>query len=407
MNLAKTSTKSNAKTRTKSNAKANTKARVKSSPKSSAKSNAKSSVKTSTKSSPKKAKTPKMPNTKLIKNATDSNFLSLMSLDSALSANEPKKATRKIKSSNNAKSKNTTKTPPKNPKKASAQKNPPTKKSTTKQTATKKSSTKKTTTQNLSKQKQIISMFDSIAKDYDRANHLLSLGIDISWRIDACKRAYQAFASKNMPKEQKSTPKKQSGLMIADIACGTGDMLLQWHKEAKKSNIALDSLIGIDPSKQMLKIAQNKIKNKLDKTSKTKILIKIGEAKDLSTLKSGSIDILSISYGLRNVLEYDKALGEFARVLKPNGVLVVLDFFKKPNPSLLDKIVGIYTRIILPFIGWAISRNFEAYKYLPDSMDSFVSPQKLADDLGKLGFEGIQIKGYSANISHLILGIKS
>ncbi|MGX2970772.1 bifunctional demethylmenaquinone methyltransferase/2-methoxy-6-polyprenyl-1,4-benzoquinol methylase UbiE [Helicobacter sp. T3_23-1059] len=394
MNLSKNPTKSNAKSNIKS----------------SAKTSVKTTPKARTKSSPKKTKTPKMPNTAIIKNATDSNFLSLMSLDSTLSANEPKNksvaSTRKIKSSNNAKST----TPAKTSTKASAQKNLATKKTTakksaTKQATTKKTSTKKTTAQNLAKQKQIISMFDSIAKDYDKANHLLSLGIDISWRIDACRRAYKAFANKQ--NTAKSTPKKQSKLMIADIACGTGDMLLQWQKEAKKASIALDSLIGIDPSKQMLKIAQNKIKNKLDKTSKTKILLKIGEAKDLSTLKNSSIDILSISYGLRNVLEYNKALSEFARVLKPRGVLVVLDFFKKPNPSLLDRFVGIYTRIILPFIGWAISRNFEAYKYLPDSMDSFVSPQKLADDLGKLGFEGIQIKGYSANISHLILGVKS
>ena len=183
-------------------------------------------------------------------------------------------------------------------------------------------------------------------------------------------------------------------------------MLLQWHTQASKQNLIIDALIGIDPSKEMLKIAKQKIQKKLQSSKSPKVLIKVGEAKNLSMLEKESVDILSISYGLRNVLEYERALSEFWRVLKPSGVLVVLDFFKKPNPSLLDRFVGIYTRTILPFVGWAISRNYEAYKYLPDSMDSFVSPQKLAQDLQSLGFKQVQIKGYSANISHLLLGVK-
>lgn len=349
-------------------------------------------------------KTTKMPNTKLIKKTTDSNFLSLMSLDSTLSASEVKSSATK---SSQAKS---------NKPKSSEKKTNMTK-SSTKSTQAKKPNTAKTptkssnkTTQNTrqiaSKQKQIVSMFDNIAKDYDKANHLLSLGIDISWRIDACKRAYKALqstpsktpnkaesnaenkpaskiASKAASKAEQNPPSQN--LKIADIACGTGDMLLQWHTQASKQNLIIDALIGIDPSKEMLKIAKQKIQKKLQSSKSPKVLIKVGEAKNLSMLEKESVDILSISYGLRNVLEYEMALSEFCRVLKPSGVLVVLDFFKKPNPSLLDRFVGIYTRTILPFVGWAISRNYEAYKYLPDSMDSFVSPQKLAQDLQSLG----------------------
>ena len=366
-------------------------------------------------------KTTKMPNTKLIKKTTDSNFLSLMSLDSTLSASEVKSSATK---SSQAKS---------NKPKSSEKKTNMTK-SSTKSTQAKKPNTTKSssktaqnTRQIASKQKQIVSMFDNIAKDYDKANHLLSLGIDISWRIDACKRAYKALQStpsktpnkaennaKNKPARKTASkaaskteqnPPSQN-LKIADIACGTGDMLLQWHTQASRQNLIIDTLIGIDPSKEMLKIAKQKIQKKLQSSKSPKVLIKVGEAKNLSMLEKESVDILSISYGLRNVLEYEMALSEFCRVLKPSGVLVVLDFFKKPNPSLLDRFVGIYTRTILPFVGWAISRNYEAYKYLPDSMDSFVSPQKLAQDLQSLGFKQVQIKGYSANISHLVLGVK-
>lgn len=378
-------------------------------------------------------KTTKMPNTKLIKKTTDSNFLSLMSLDSALSASEVKSSATKssqVKSSQSSRAKS-------NKPKSSEKKTNMTKSSTKSTQAKKPSNTKTTTkannktTQNTrqiaSKQKQIVSMFDNIAKDYDKANHLLSLGIDISWRIDACKRAYKALqstpsktpikvennakskqaskiASKVASKAEQNPPSQN--LKIVDIACGTGDMLLQWHTQASKQNLIIDTLIGIDPSKEMLKIAKQKIQKKLQYSKSPKVLIKVGEAKNLSMLEKESVDILSISYGLRNVLEYERALSEFWRVLKPSGVLVVLDFFKKPNPSLLDRFVGIYTRTILPFVGWAISRNYEAYKYLPDSMDSFVSPQKLAQDLQSLGFKQVQIKGYSANISHLVLGVK-
>ena len=379
-------------------------------------------------------KTTKMPNTKLIKKTTDSNFLSLMSLDSTLSASEVKSSATK---SSQVKSSRAKSNKPK-----SSEKKTSITKSSTKSTQAKKSNTTKTptktsnkTTQNArqiaSKQKQIVSMFDNIAKDYDKANHLLSLGIDISWRIDACKRAYKALqstpsktpikaesnaenkpaskiaskvASKVASKAEQNPPSQN--LKIADIACGTGDMLLQWHTQASRQNLIIDTLIGIDPSKEMLKIAKQKIQKKLQSSKSPKVLIKVGEAKNLSMLEKESVDILSISYGLRNVLEYERALSEFWRVLKPSGVLVVLDFFKKPNPSLLDRFVGIYTRTILPFVGWAISRNYEAYKYLPDSMDSFVSPQKLAQDLQSLGFKQVQIKGYSANISHLVLGVK-
>ena len=385
-------------------------------------------------------KTTKMPNTKLIKKTTDSNFLSLMSLDSTLSASEVKSSATKssqVKSSK-VKSSQVKSSKAKSNKPKSSEKKTNMTKSSTKSTQAKKPNTTKTptkssnkTTQNtrqiISKQKQIVSMFDNIAKDYDKANHLLSLGIDISWRIDACKRAYKALQStpsktpnkaesnaENKPASKivsKATSKAgqnppSQNLKIADIACGTGDMLLQWHTQASRQNLIIDTLIGIDPSKEMLKIAKQKIQKKLQSSKSPKVLIKVGEAKNLSMLEKESVDILSISYGLRNVLEYERALSEFWRVLKPSGVLVVLDFFKKPNPSLLDRFVGIYTRTILPFVGWAISRNYEAYKYLPDSMDSFVSPQKLAQDLQSLGFKQVQIKGYSANISHLVLGVK-
>lgn len=263
-------------------------------------------------------------------------------------------------------------------------------------------------------QRSIIAMFDDIAKDYDKTNRILSLGIDISWRKDAVKRAYKARNAKDIER-------------IVDVACGSGDMIKHWHSYALESNIVVGEMIGIDPSQEMLKIAQKKLQAiggsfaKVDSSSRiledsqakleskkldSKISLHLGEAKDLSTLESQSVDILSISYGLRNVLEYKQALREFARVLKPGGIVVVLDFFKNSNPSLIDRIIGIYTKHILPCIGYLISRNYAAYKYLPDSMESFITPDELALAFKEANLQPLEIKSYSAGISHLVLGQK-
>lgn len=263
-------------------------------------------------------------------------------------------------------------------------------------------------------QRSIIAMFDDIAKDYDKTNRILSLGIDISWRKDAVKRAYKARNAKDIER-------------IVDVACGSGDMIKHWHSYALESNIVVGEMIGIDPSQEMLKIAEKKLQAiggsfaKVDSSSRiledsqakleskkldSKISLHLGEAKDLSTLESQSVDILSISYGLRNVLEYKQALREFARVLKPGGIVVVLDFFKNSSPSLIDRIIGIYTKHILPCIGYLISRNYAAYKYLPDSMESFITPDELALAFKEANLQPLEIKSYSAGISHLVLGQK-
>lgn len=264
-------------------------------------------------------------------------------------------------------------------------------------------------------QRSIIAMFDDIAKDYDKTNRILSLGIDISWRKDAVKRAYKARNAKDIER-------------IVDVACGSGDMIKHWHSYALESNIVVGEMIGIDPSQEMLKIAEKKLQAKVQtpaqkvdssfrilkehsqklesKKVDSRIALQLGEAKDLSTLESQSVDILSISYGLRNVLEYKQALREFARVLKPGGIVVVLDFFKNSSPSLIDRIIGIYTKHILPCIGYLISRNYAAYKYLPDSMESFITPDELALAFKEANLQPLEIKSYSAGISHLVLGQK-
>ncbi|PAF41122.1 bifunctional demethylmenaquinone methyltransferase/2-methoxy-6-polyprenyl-1,4-benzoquinol methylase UbiE [Helicobacter sp. 11S03491-1] len=242
----------------------------------------------------------------------------------------------------------------------------------------------------MDKQKQIIEMFNQIAPTYDSANRILSLGIDIKWRKQACKKAFEYIEDLKIQ-------------TILDVACGTGDMILHWQKNAHKFGKSLGKIIGIDPSGGMLQIAQEKLK---DQIQSHEIELFLGEAKNLDPIPSESIDILSIAYGLRNVVDIQAALREFQRVLKKGGVLVILEFTKKNKENFLDKITGFYTKKILPFVGGLVSHNYKAYRYLPNSIESFLSVEMLQEELNKIGVDTKFIKGYSANISTLLIGVK-
>ena len=238
------------------------------------------------------------------------------------------------------------------------------------------------------KQREIVAMFDSIAQNYDIANRILSFGIDKKWRKEACKKAI-GLCEKN-------------SLDILDVACGTGDMIAQWLKIAEScgnevANPTLTSIRGIDPSTEMLKIAAQKLP--------FSVILQNGEAKDLR-VDNESVDILSIAYGLRNVVEVDSALKEFHRVLRKEGILVILEFSKKDNENIFDKIARFYTKRILPYIGGFISKNYAAYKYLPNSVDGFLSLEQIAYKLQNLGFSTKTSKRYFCNVCSLVIAQK-
>ncbi|PAF50526.1 bifunctional demethylmenaquinone methyltransferase/2-methoxy-6-polyprenyl-1,4-benzoquinol methylase UbiE [Helicobacter sp. 13S00477-4] len=242
----------------------------------------------------------------------------------------------------------------------------------------------------MDKQKQIIEMFNQIAPTYDVTNRILSLGIDVAWRREACKKAFEYIED------------FKDGVIL-DVACGTGDMILHWCKNAHKTNHTFEKIIGIDPSDGMLEMATQKLKPYIESQ---KVILFSGEAKNLSSVESESIDILSIAYGLRNVVDLNQALNEFQRVLKKNGVLVILEFTKKEKESFLDRITGIYTKKILPFVGGIVSRNYKAYSYLPHSIGEFLNVDKLKNELLRVGIRTKFVKGYSAGISTLLIGVK-
>lgn len=235
----------------------------------------------------------------------------------------------------------------------------------------------------MQKQEKIVSMFDNIAPTYDKANRVMSMGVDIKWRKQACDLSFEYYGHDTID-------------TIVDVACGTGDMMGHWKKNASLSGIAIDKLVGVDPSTGMVDVAREKFPN---------FEYHISKATEIP-LKDLSSDILSISYGIRNVVERHKALEEFNRVLKQNGLVVILEFMKNENPSFIGKIRDFYMNNILPKIGGYISKNREAYEYLPNSIEEFLTVSKMQDELNESGFDVLYTKSFSMDISTLIIARK-
>lgn len=235
----------------------------------------------------------------------------------------------------------------------------------------------------MEKQEKIVSMFDNIAPTYDTANRVMSMGVDIAWRKQACDLAYKYLDKEDIAK-------------IVDVACGTGDMMGHWLKQAQKSSIEIGEVVGVDPSNGMLEVARKKLPEFTFHTAKA----------TETPLADACADIISITYGIRNVVERQEAFYEFNRVLKTGGLVVILEFMKQDKKTLKDKLRDFYMHKILPYVGGAISKNLEAYTYLPDSIENFVTIEGMHTELEKAGFEMLYTQSFSMDISTLFIARK-
>ena len=233
------------------------------------------------------------------------------------------------------------------------------------------------------KQEKIVTMFDDIASTYDLTNRVLSMGIDIQWRKKGCDKAFEILDQKELTQ-------------ITDVATGTGDLLIYWKEQAEKNAVTIDKYVGVDPSVGMLDVARGKV----DFAEFIE-----GKAQKLP-IADESTDVISISYGIRNVVDRVEALEEFYRALKPNGIVVILEFTKQDRSGVIDKIVDFGMKSVLPRVGGLISKNYEAYKYLPESIEEFLTTDMLAKELEEAGFEMKYTKSFSMGISTLLVAQK-
>jgi demethylmenaquinone methyltransferase/2-methoxy-6-polyprenyl-1,4-benzoquinol methylase len=170
-------------------------------------------------------------------------------------------------------------------------------------------------------------------------------------------------------------------------------MLYFWKKAAGDRAVCVSEFNGVDPSVGMLEVA----KEKIDFAN-----FQEGTATTLP-FEDNSMDFISISYGIRNVVQREDAWGEFYRVLKPNGQLVILEFTKPEKENFMGSFVKWYMKKAIPFIGSLISKHNDAYSYLPDSIDAFSTTKNLRDEMIKSGFKECFIRSYSFEISTLFI----
>ena len=220
-------------------------------------------------------------------------------------------------------------------------------------------------------------MFAGIAPRYDLINHLLSFNIDRSWR--------KALIDGMIPVLRRRDAK------VLDLCCGTGDVLFQMQK------IASARVMGADFCHPMLVAAQKK--PGLDAP------LFEGDALRLP-LAANTLDGISIAFGFRNLANYSGGLLELHRVLRPGGMLAILEF-SHPAGAFVRTTYGIYSRIFLPIIGGLISGSREAYSYLPDSIRNFPAAEKLREMMELAGFVNSHFELLTGGIAALHTGYKN
>ena len=223
-------------------------------------------------------------------------------------------------------------------------------------------------------------MFDSIAKDYDSLNHIMSLSIDKIWRKKAIRKI----------KDAGDSPR------VLDVACGTGDFSIAIAKA-----IGNGKVIGVDISKEMLEVMRRKVlKNNLESI----ISQEVGDGENLR-FPEDSFDRVVNAFGIRNFEDRDKGLKEALRVLKPGGRLVILEL-SRPQNRIIRWFYDLYFLNILPKIGGKVSGDKKAYMYLPASVKAFPGKKEFMEQMRKAGFVNITHRALTFGICRMYCGDK-
>jgi demethylmenaquinone methyltransferase/2-methoxy-6-polyprenyl-1,4-benzoquinol methylase len=210
------------------------------------------------------------------------------------------------------------------------------------------------------KKEEVEHMFDNIAHRYDFLNHLLSAGIDHTWRKKAVN-----YIGEIHPK------------IIADLATGTGDFAME------SARLNPTKIIGIDISDEMMHYGRIKTKNK-----KYDFIEFIKGDSEKLEFDDNYFDAMTVGFGVRNYQNLEQGLTEMKRILRTNGRLVILEV-SIPKNTLMKFIFNIYFNYFCPFIGRLFSKDVRAYTYLNESVNAFPSGKNFTDILEKIGFRNV------------------
>ena len=220
----------------------------------------------------------------------------------------------------------------------------------------------------------IANMFDRISPKYDALNHLLSLNIDKVWRRKTAKEV-----AKGHPKT------------ILDLATGTADLAIAVAKRNPQAHI-----IGLDISEKMLAIGKIKIKKQ---GLENQVELHLGNAAELP-FEDNVFDAVTVAFGVRNFEDLEKGLSEISRVLKPHGQAVILEF-SMPERFPIKQLYQLYFKRLLPIIGKAVSKDGNAYEYLPQSVEKFPKPDTFCKTLTSFGLNCSKPKPLTFGIATL------
>lgn len=226
---------------------------------------------------------------------------------------------------------------------------------------------------------KIQKMFTRIAGTYDELNHKLSLGKDEGWRKASVARLLQGGFK----------PKK-----VLDLCAGTGDMTL-----ALVTNDMDCKVVMADFSREMLKLAKSKTKGVPSRVSALE-----ADAAKLP-FQDMAFDAAMCGFGVRNLESAEAGLRELARVVKPGGRVVVLDFFK-PEGGLMTLFYGFYMNFVVTKVGAAVSKDPDAYTYLPTSAKGFLPVGEFAKLMEKCGFKDVSVETYTAGIAASVVATR-
>jgi len=224
------------------------------------------------------------------------------------------------------------------------------------------------------KKNNVRNIFETIAGRYDFLNHLLSFGLDFYWRKKAL----------NLSGVNKDT-------ILLDVACGTGDFSIA----AKKFGVK--KIFGADFSYNMLQ-EFNKKSNWIKGNS-------FQSTAEALPLRDESVTNIIVAFGIRNFYDISLSLNNFHRVIKPGGMVTILEFCL-PDNRVIKLFYNLYFKYILPLIGGLISRSYKSYKYLPDSVQEFDEKVNLEKMLKESGFTKIIRKNITLGTVQIVLGVK-
>lgn len=220
-------------------------------------------------------------------------------------------------------------------------------------------------------------MFDAIAPRYDLLNRVLSLGIDQRWRRLLVQRL-----------------ELKPDAVVLDHATGTADLAVLIARSAPGARV-----LALDPSTQMLRVARAKVEAA---GLASRISLEVGQAEDLASIASQSVDAVSMAFGIRNVPDRPRALRELARVTRPGGRIAILELSEPPG-GLLGALARLHVHQIVPWVGGLLSGARE-YRYLQRSIAAFPPPTVFADLMTESGIRVERVDSLTFGVCHLYVG---